>query len=74
MKRFEYDITRHPADSFRTLVYFCSEQGACELKDVPSDQTAALGKMFNERGAEGWELVQVFFGQDGMVALWKREL
>jgi hypothetical protein len=56
------------------LVYFCSEQGACELKDVPSDQTAALGKMFNERGAEGWELVQVFFGQDGMVALWKREL
>lgn len=74
MKRFVYDVTRHPADQFANLVYFCSDQGECELKEVPADQTAALAKIFNEKGAEGWELVQMFFGKDGLVVFWKKEV
>jgi hypothetical protein len=30
--------------------------------------------MMNQRGAEGWELIQVFFGKDGVVIFWKKAL
>jgi len=28
--------------------------------------------ILNGRGSEGWELIQIFFGEDGVVAFWKR--
>ena len=30
-------------------------------------------ELLNARGLEGWELVQTFFGEDGVVAVWKQE-
>jgi len=74
MKRFEYEITRHPADRFNQVVYFCSEAGECSLNEVPGDQIEILGDIMNERGIQGWDLVQIFFGKDGVMAFWKREL
>ena len=73
MAKFEYDITKHPAVEFETLVYFCTDQGECSIKNLPSDQVSALTDILNERGDDGWELVQVVFGQDGAVAFWKKE-
>ena len=67
MARFEYEITKYPADEFTHLVYFCTDQGQCNLDQLPSDQ-------LNERGSEGWELVQIFFGEGGVVAFWKRAI
>ena len=72
MTRFEYEITKYPADEFTHLVYFCTDQGQCNLDQLPSDQMSVLEAKLNERGSEGWELVQVFFGEDGVVAFWKR--
>jgi hypothetical protein len=74
MKSFEYEITQHPADSFREVVYFCTETGECTLDQVPGDQTAILAGILNERGQQGWELVQVSFGKGGVVAFWKRKI
>jgi len=37
------------------------------------DQTEILGEMLNERGKQGWELVQISFGKEGLMAFWKRE-
>ena len=69
---FEYEITRLPAEAFHRLAMFCSEKGDCSLDDVPLDQTRILEEALNDRGAHGWELVQLFFHESGVVAIWKR--
>jgi len=74
MKRFEYEITSHPAGTFKDLIYFCSEQGVCTLETVPSDQIKRMEGILNERGRNGWEIVQVTFGKDGILAFWKRKV
>jgi hypothetical protein len=74
MKRFQYEISRHPSSEFKQLVYFCTDQGECGLEQVPSNQTDALKGLLNERGKQGWELVKLFFGKDGIVAFWKKAI
>lgn len=74
MKRFEYEVTKHPNKDFSNLVYFCTGEGECSIDQVPSDQTKVLEGLFNTRGSDGWELVQTFFGTDGVVMFWKREM
>ncbi len=72
MRKFEYEITTHPAHEFTDLVYFCSEKGECEYGDLPSEQITRLQNLLNEAGSRGLELVQLFFGNDGVVAIWKK--
>lgn len=72
MKKYEYEITKHPADEFNHLTYFCTESGECSLEEIPDHQTVVLRDILNQQGSEGWELVQLFFGKNGVVALWKR--
>jgi hypothetical protein len=72
MENYEYEITRHPADEFNRLTYFCAENGECSLEEIPDQQVTILRDILNEKGSDGWELVQLFFGKDGVVALWKR--
>ena len=73
MKRFEYEISKHSSEKLAELVYFCSDQGDCSLNRIPADQTEILNQVLNERGGQGWELVQLVFGKEGVVAFWKRE-
>jgi hypothetical protein len=72
MANYEYEITKHPADEFHRLTYFCTESGECSLEEIPDQQMIILRDILNQKGSEGWELVQLFFGKDGVVALWKR--
>ncbi|RLB41619.1 MAG: hypothetical protein DRH12_07765 [Deltaproteobacteria bacterium] len=74
MKRFEYRITKHPAEEFVELVYFCSLEGECHLEKVARHQTEVLENILNEMGAEGWEMVQLAFGKGGLIGFWKREI
>lgn len=74
MKQFEYKITKHPTETFNDLVYFCTETGECTLDQVPHDQTEVLENILNGEGAIGWDLVQVSFGRNGIIAFWKKEL
>lgn len=73
MRRFEYEIASYPAERFAQLVYFCSDEGDCSLEQVPSSQMEVFQSLLNERGGEGWELVQGFFGSNGVLVIWKRE-
>ena len=72
MPRFEYEITKHSAAEFSQLVYFCTNDGECSIRDLPSDQLSLFGQIMNQRGAEGWELIQILFGKDGVVIFWKK--
>ncbi len=74
MKQFEYKITKHPAETFNELVYFCTETGECALDQIPHDQTVVLQDILNKEGENGWELVQVSFGHNGLIAFWKKGL
>jgi hypothetical protein len=73
-KQFLYDIKKYPTEHFIRLAYFCTEQGTCNLDQLPAEQIKAFEDVLNRRGSEGWELVQTFFGSDGVVTIWKREL
>jgi hypothetical protein len=72
MRNFEYDITKHPAKDFNRLTYFCTEAGECSVEEVPDGQVKKLRQIPNAKGDEGWELVQMGFGRDGIIAMWKR--
>jgi hypothetical protein len=74
MKHFEYQITHHPADEFQDVVFFCSETGECTVDRVPAGQSRVLVGILNEQGKDGWELVQVSFGKDGVMIFWKRKV
>jgi len=74
MERFEYEITWHSADTFDKVIYFCTDSGKCGIDEVSKDQTRILTDILNNRGNEGWELVQISFGKDGVMAFWKRRI
>lgn len=74
MNRYEYEITTHSSESFGKVVYFCTDKGDCRISEVPAGEPEALVEILNERGALGWELVQLMFGKVGVMACWKRQL
>ncbi len=74
MERLEYQVTRHGSETFSKLVYFCSASGDCSLEQVPAGEPEALVAILNEHGDQGWELIQLVFGSDGLIALWKRRM
>ena len=69
---FEYQIEGISARTFVQLAIFCSEKGECALEDVPMDQTRRLIEILNRKGTDGWELVQLFFQESGVIGVWKR--
>ena len=72
MKRYEYDVSVHPIEQFQQLAYLCTSSGECSPEQVPADQRKALTDILNDHGTEGWELVQLFFVKEGVVACFKR--
>jgi hypothetical protein len=71
VERFEYEVTMHRSDNFKEEAFACSEAGECK---IPSEQNALLTRLLNERGLQGWELVQLFINKTGATAFWKRKL
>lgn len=74
MAYFQYDITTHSMEDFQELVYFCSDHAACSLERVSVRLPEQLKTILNRRGLEGWELVQIVVGKDGVVIFWKKEV
>ncbi|MGD9819332.1 MAG: hypothetical protein AB7V04_11620 [Desulfomonilaceae bacterium] len=74
MNRYEYKITTHSSESFKKIVYFCTDRGDCSVDEVPAEEPGALVSILNERGAAGWELIQIMFGKEGVMAFWKRRI
>ena len=74
MAAFEYDITTHSSEKLRQVVYLCNAQGTCDLGGIEQQQIEAFRSLLNERGAAGWEAVQVIGGRDGIAVIWKRAI
>jgi hypothetical protein len=75
MRRFEYDITIHPAEAFQQLVYICTADGECQEEPAPTSNVAGrLVEIMNARGRDGWELVEVKASSRAIVTFWKREV
>ena len=72
--QFEYEITQHPAETFKEVVYFCTEAGSCRLDEIPGAEIKILTDVLNERGKTGWEFVQAAFGKDGVLIFWRRKV
>ena len=72
--KFEYEITKHPTETFKSLVYFCTESGQCNIEEVGGNEMKILTDILNERGKEGWEFVQAIFGKDGVLIFWRRKI
>jgi len=74
METYEYRLTKHSAEEFSQLHFFCSKSGECELESVPDFQMRHLTEILNGQGGDGWELVQISFGRDGLLSFWKRKI
>ncbi|MDH7500242.1 MAG: hypothetical protein QHH30_07630 [candidate division NC10 bacterium] len=73
MKRWQYEISRHPLSRDNRMRIFCSERGECSVEEVETSDSQRVLEVLQERGQEGWELVQILFGRDGFICFWKRE-
>ncbi len=73
MKTFAYDVTLYPLTRFKELSFICSEEGTCAIQETSAGSLDLLVSILNERGREGWELVELISRPSGLVAIWKRE-
>lgn len=86
MPRWTYDISRHslgqvleamrahgfsPADA-GSRVLFCDQEGGCFFDDPSDPYQEALKDILNERGQDGWELVQVAFRERELICFWRK--
>ena len=74
MERFEYEITQHSSETFDKVIYFCSKSGQCGIDEVSKNEVRVLTDILNSRGRNGWELVQISYGKDGIMVFWKRRI
>jgi hypothetical protein len=84
MTGWRYRVTVHDAVDILALVpdlaeqappqVFCDDAGGCYFDEGPNPYTDAIERLLNRAGDEGWELVQVSFRPQQMIAFWKRPL
>jgi len=86
--KWTYDISRHALGELLTEmeelgyagsesaspVILCDTQGECVFDDAPDPLRETIVALLNERGSDGWELVQIIFRDQELVAFWKKEL
>jgi len=83
MEQWEYDISVFSASQIAAAaqatqnterVLFCEAEGRCFFDDAPNPYLAAMTGVLNERGREGWILVQTILRQQDMICFWRRQL
>jgi hypothetical protein len=52
---------------------FCDARGVCFFDQEPDQNTAVLKSILDARGADGWELVQLDYGRDRLICIWRRQ-
>jgi hypothetical protein len=81
MKRYEHTITVHTMseilDKARSTstappVVYCDTEGACFFDDAPNPYVEAIVELLDERGGDGWELVQVVPRAQDIICFWRR--
>lgn len=84
MKKWEYDISFHSLDDLgipqaetdfsEEQAISCDMEGHCFFNDVMKVHVDAFRTILNQRGTEGWELLQLAYHKGSLVSFWKREL
>jgi len=74
MEQFEYDVTNYPHDVLIRRNYFCFPTGECVAEEAEDTGKQCLKDIMNQKGVDGWELVQFEFGRQGVTAFWKRRI
>jgi hypothetical protein len=79
MERWEYDISVYPIKNEMNQnkgVIECDPEGICMRKDMPRASKDAFLKVLNERGAMGWELVEMDYNVATyeFACIWKRKI
>jgi len=81
MKTWEYDISFHSMDDLgltnvdfpEDQVIACDTEGHCFFSDVLRPYMDVFKNVLNDRGVQGWELVQISYHKGSLVCFWKRE-
>lgn len=84
MRRWNYRVTVHSAGEILAQlaepvgetppVVFCDDAGACYFDSGPNAYTRAIEAVLNQVGDGTWELIQITFRPDQMIAFWKQPL
>lgn len=76
---FEYSFEFYPLEVFKSAisgeprqVFVCLMDGQCKVEEH-YPEFAKLIEFFNSRGENGYELVQIFIQERGVLALYKRK-
>lgn len=84
-RRWLYDLTIHSAAEVTDIyskeqtreiqprVISCDAQGHCFYDDVLRPNMQPFLRLLNNKGSEGWELVQYSFHGGNLYLLWKKE-
>ena len=76
MTQWEYSITVHelpemqPKEPGRTIE--CDQDGLCFIHDAFQGGVAWVENLFQEKGKEGWELVQSGYHNRELLCVWKK--
>ena len=83
MSQWEYAISTHPAAEIASAlpdaggdreVVYCDSAGKCFFDEAPNPYVAAIVDILNQRGKDGWILVQVVLRRPDMICFWRREI
>ncbi len=83
MEQWEHAITVHTIDEILTKrkelglqeegrVLYCGPEGVCFFDQAPNPYLEAIVNVLNERGQEGWMLVQTVLRAKDMICFWRR--
>ncbi|NLG49401.1 MAG: DUF4177 domain-containing protein [Chloroflexi bacterium] len=83
MKYWEHAITVHTLGDILAArkgesgeptprILYCDSGAKCFFDDTPNPQVQAMVDILNQRGREGWELVQIIPRLEDMICFWRR--
>ncbi len=84
MKKWEYDVSYHSFEDLgisREDIDFpegqtisCDMEGHCYFNDVTKSYMDLFRSTLNDKGDEGWELLQLECHRGSLICFWKREI
>jgi hypothetical protein len=86
VQRWEYDISVHTREDIEAVrsgmppeaggeePFLCDDRGVCFFDRTPDGNVNVLRSILNQRGAQGWQLVQIDYRRDRLICTWRRPI
>ena len=65
-------LARHGYQSREGEVIFCDTAGHCYFDSAPNPYQDTIREILDEKGRDGWELVQIAFREQEFICFWRR--